>query len=484
MTMNFDDCIERAYSLLSGNAELPPDAEPGFRRALDGWRDLWPSRTAPLRVVSRPQEIASTLPVRPLLVKLHGSLGRHAEGLTLSMPPMTDEPDPGDMGSARSDAFDALAAEGFVLVIGFSATDLASRSALLGRLVPGRFWWVAAAIEADVRRRVAAIDQSQPMIGEPLDALRMMPRIELPAWPRARAPGPTFDSHLDGWAETLAPEVAAEALAWALADAGHVEVSIEILRRLVRAGAGARTRVRLADALARRRRPGDVRAARRTFMRAACSWPDQCSGPDRGLRSYALARWFESVGTGPDAAPAMVARPLAGAALVATVAVSAAGRNRLAPDVPGPGCDRCLRDDAHDTGARPVRHSCGHPRSSARRSVRSRPQQRRRSGSSTRGPMLRPVGVEQCWSVRSSSSRRSAHCCETNRRQSRRSCRCADCPRYFSTSRIARAKQIRQAPEPSSRSQLTTSRRPSGPSMRRGSLAWNPSESSLWRNDC
>lgn len=334
LTMNFDDGIEQAYALLSGDSELPAGAKPIFHQALQVWRDRFPNPSPALRVVSRSQEIGSALPGHSILVKLHGSLGRHAEGLTLPMPSMTDEPDPGDLGMDRKRAFDALAAEGFVLVTGFSGTDLASCSALLSRLAPGRFWWIAPKVEADVRRRVAAIDPGQPMAGPSVEALRTTLAIDLPAWPRRRAPGPAFDDRLNEWAARLAPEVAAEAIAWALMDAAHVDEAVEIFRRLVRGGAGARTQIRLADALARRRWPGDARSARHTFLRTAWTRPDQGAGTARWGRSYSRARWLESVGAGYGMAPPIVTRSLACTALIASVAVSTVGGSSPDPTAP------------------------------------------------------------------------------------------------------------------------------------------------------
>ena len=322
LTMNFDDGIERAYALLSGADELPSGSTDSFRRAIDVWRARWPSQAAPLRVVSRPQAIAPVLRLRPLLVKVHGSLGCHVEGLSLSAPPMTDEPDPGGLGADRSSAFEALQREPFVLVTGFSATDLASGEALLSRLVEGRFWWVAREIDPDVRRRLVAIDPTQPIVGEPVEALRKPQGPDLPAWPRDPAPGATFDNRLEGWAETLTREIAAEALAWAMTDTGRPDISAEILGRLIADGAGPRTQLRLADALARRGWVGDVRRARRTFLRTVVSRPDDPSDRGCGHRSYALVRWIEVLEIG-QSAPPIAAIPSAGAALLTT---AAAGR--------------------------------------------------------------------------------------------------------------------------------------------------------------
>ncbi len=317
VTMNFDDGVERAYALMAGAATLPATTPPVFHDALHRWRRVFPDRASPLRVVSRATELSAALRVRPLLVKLHGSLGEHADGVTLPLMPVTDEPDPGELGTDRTRAFAALAAEGFVLVTGFSASDLASRTALIDRLIPGQFRWVTPALGGDIRRQIAALDPTQPVRGRAVEALRDILSLDAPCWPAQQLPGPTFEERLRAWAAQVAPQVAAEAVAWALADAGHVDEAVEMLRRLVRSGAGARTRVRLADALARRRWPGDVASARRTYVRASAGRSRPDSAPPRRLRSYALARWLESLTSGHDAASPLLSTPLAVGALVA-----------------------------------------------------------------------------------------------------------------------------------------------------------------------
>ena len=328
VTVNFDEGVERAYALLSGSTELPAHARARFGPPLAAWRELWPQSAPALRVASRPGRIAPALGVHPLLVKLNGSLGLHADGVTLPFPPLTDEPDEGDLGGERRRALRALAAEGFVVVTGFSAADLASRGAVLEQLRPGRFLWMSAEIDPEVRRLVAAVDPDQPRTGQPVEALRQMLPLDPPAWPREPAGGPTFDERLDAWAGRLPAPVAAEALAWALADTGRADLADEILARLRRHDPSARTAVRLGEALVRRGAVGDAAAARRTWVRAALALPGD--RPGRGVRGYALARVAESsvAGRRPPG-PAVAA-----AGLLALAAVGAPASRAAASTAP------------------------------------------------------------------------------------------------------------------------------------------------------
>jgi aminodeoxyfutalosine deaminase len=325
VTTNFDDGVERAYALLAGRADLPSAASEEAHRQLEVWRGWLPGRLPSLTVLSRPGELAAATATRkPALVKLHGSLGLHFDGATLPSPAMTDEPDPGNLGSVRNRVLDRLVTQDLVVVTGFSAADLASREALLARLSPGRFWWVAQEVDAALKRRLTALDPHQPVGGSAVDALRAVVGSGAPSWPADRRPGSDVVVLLRTWASALPPEVASEALAWALMDSGHLDEAVELLQRLVAAGGGQRTRVRLSDALARRRWPGDVPAARAILLRAAVAGRRPLGTDPPGQRAYAAARFLESAATGHDMVPQYVAVPMAAGAL----AVLAAGWGR------------------------------------------------------------------------------------------------------------------------------------------------------------
>jgi hypothetical protein len=155
---------------------------------------------------------------------------------------------------------------------------------------------MSAQIDPGVRALVAAVDPDQPVVGEPVDALRNVLGSETPPWPRETDAGPSFERRLDAWAAGVPREVAAEALGWALSDGGRPDVGAEVLGRLAtggRAGRRARPAIRLADALARRDGLGDRRESRRLLVAAALA--PAVRRPRRGARGYAGTRLVESV---------------------------------------------------------------------------------------------------------------------------------------------------------------------------------------------
>jgi hypothetical protein len=315
VTVNFDDGVEVAYALLAGErALLGASAE--TERLLQAWRRQFPSSPRPLQVVSRPAELgARHMQARPLLVKLHGSLGEHADGVALSLRGVTDEPEVVDLGRARLAAMAELAGHPFILVTGFSGGDLASTTPVLDCLRRKAFAWVAPEVRPAVRSALEAIDPSQPRFGFAAHALREILGVDAPPW-RNAAQTPTFEHRFGMWLATLPPTVGAEAFAWSLADAGLLDEAVELLDRIARADRRARTRLRLADALSRRAGPDDRRAARRHLWRLIATG-------DGDLRRCAAVRWAEH-GIGRDPSRRRM-RPAVGAA-VAALSIAAAWR--------------------------------------------------------------------------------------------------------------------------------------------------------------
>jgi aminodeoxyfutalosine deaminase len=320
VTVNFDDGIECAYGLLSGDIPLPDDAPVAYREALPSWQACIPRRRALLRVLSEPADLASaSFDDRPLLVKLHGSLGKFRDGIVLPLWPMPDDPEVIELDRGRGAALDVLADTPFVVVTGYSGNDLASSAPLVARLKRGRFAWVAPTVATDVRAALRAIDPKQPVAGRAVDAIWACLPVKPPAWPSERLPSPGFDQRLASWSATLPPRCAAEALAWILTDAGWHDEAIGLLTTLCADGTDSHTRVRLADALARRDEPGDRRSSSRIFLGAAAR------GADRDLRAYAVTRWAECRSRADAKSPS-----LAAIGLIAS-AVAAAGRRPAGP---------------------------------------------------------------------------------------------------------------------------------------------------------
>ena len=310
VTVNVDDGIERAYALLSG-AEEPSVEAAASRDLLASWRRCFPRDAPALRILSAPEAFdAAVLAARPLLVKLHGTLGRSPDGVVLPLGPLLADADVTDLGLARTAAVEALAAEAFVVVTGYSGSDLASYAAIVERLEPGRFSWVAPGVRHEVRSQLRAIDPRQPVAAKPEDVLRRHLAVTLP-WPSSHARGRGFEGRFAAWSAALAPEVAAEAFAWALSDAGRHPEAVPLLDRLAAATGERQTTLRLADAIAARGEAGDAAAAARIFRRAT-------RGADLEVRAYSLVRWAEC-------------RADAGGGAIAGAAVASTARRRRQP---------------------------------------------------------------------------------------------------------------------------------------------------------
>jgi aminodeoxyfutalosine deaminase len=312
VTVNVDDGVEQAYDLLSGAAELPDEAPPSCRAAFPRWRRCFPDPAPELHVVSTPADFASApFAARPLLVKLHGSLGACRDGVVLACAAVADDVDVTDLGRHRIAALDELADEQFVLITGYSGSDFASFTALVARLRRRRFSWVAPMIRADVRSALRAIDPGQPVRGRAVAAIRACLEVVAPAWPAELVAGPGVEERLAAWSAALPSSAAAEAFAWGLVDAGFGREAVALLERLGGESNAPRTQLRLGDALARRAGAGDAAAADGAFLRAAAR------AADPRLRACALTRWAE----GPR-------RSRAGARVAAAGAAAAAARRR------------------------------------------------------------------------------------------------------------------------------------------------------------
>ena len=322
VTVNFDDGLELAYDLLAGRRSLSTDF-PEATEAVLAWRQWFPASAPKLSVASRPDQFATRhYRSRPLLVKLHGSLGEAPDGVALCLPAVTDEPDIVDLGIARRAALDELARHPFILVTGFSGGDPASTSPVMRCLGRTSFAWVAPEVRTAVRATVSGLDPSQPQIGHAVGILRGVLNVNAPAWPADPAKAP-FMARFDAWLEALPVTVGAEVVAWSLTDAGLVDEAVELLDRVARADGRARTRLRLADALAHRRAPGDRKVARRILLRLLVN----AEADVRRVASLRLAGYLADHGTRTAAIPRLSAH-LAVTGLTAAAALGAAPRAR------------------------------------------------------------------------------------------------------------------------------------------------------------
>ena len=323
VTVNFDDGVELAYGLLAGRRSLSPEF-PESSEAVLAWRRWFPASAPELGVAFRPDQFATRhYRSRPLLVKLHGSLGDSPDGVALSLPVITDEPDIVDLGIARGAALDELARHPFVLVTGFSGGEPASTSPVMRCLGRTSFAWVAPEVRRGVRAAVSCLDPSQPEIGLAAATFRSVLAVNPPSWP-ADPKGTPFKVRFNAWLDALPATVGAEVVAWSLTDAGHAEEAVELLDRVARAGGRTRTRLRLADALARRSGPGDGKVARRLLVRLLVS-----ADPDvRRAASLRLAGHLEDRRQSRIATVAGLPAKLTVAGLAAAAAFGSAPRAR------------------------------------------------------------------------------------------------------------------------------------------------------------
>jgi hypothetical protein len=323
VTVNFDDGVELAYGLLAGRRWLSEEF-PEVSEAVLEWRRYFPASAPELAVAFRPDQFATRhYRSRPLLVKLHGSLGESPDGVALSLPLITDEPDILDLGIARRAALDELARHPFVLVTGFSGGDPASTSPVMQCLGRTSFAWVAPEVRDGVRDAVSGLDPSQPQIGLAAATFRSVLAVNPPPWP-AGPNGTPFNVRFNAWIEALPATVGAEVVGWSLADGGHAEEAVELLDRVARADGRTRTRLRLADALARRSAPGDLKVAQRLLLRLLVS-----ADPDvRRVASLRLAGHLADRRQSRTAMVAWLPAQLTMAGLTAAADLGAAPRAR------------------------------------------------------------------------------------------------------------------------------------------------------------
>jgi hypothetical protein len=323
VTVNFDDGVELAYELLSGRRRLSAEFAEASEAVL-AWRRWFPASAPELTVAFRPSHFA-TRPYRsrPLLVKLHGSLGEWPDGVALSFPVITDEPDIVDLGVARRAALDELARHPFVLVTGFSGGEPASTSPVMRCLGRTSFAWVAPQVRHQIRAAVSSLDPAQPEIGLAAATFRSVLAVSPPMWP-ANPKGTPFTVRFAAWFDGLPATIGPEVVAWSLTDAGRTEEAIELLDRVARADGRARTRLRLADALARRAAPGDRKAAHRLLLRLLVS-----ADPDvRRVASLRLAGHVSDRSRSTTATSAGLPARLTVAGLTAVADLGAAPRAR------------------------------------------------------------------------------------------------------------------------------------------------------------
>lgn len=236
VTLNFDDGVEKAYALLSGQEQLPPTTPGAFHRALDAWRRVV-RPSGPLSVVASRFSKAD-FGHRPLLVKLRGSA---EEGWHPNLIPRGLTRDLGGRGLTEEQvsALKAASEARHLTIAGVSGADTDYRTVLLPMLRPGRFSWSSASLDPEIIDLVRRIDPSQPTLRPAVEGLRSaLPRAAgLLAWPRTAARQFGFGHELAAWRARLPDHAAAETYAWLLRESGVHEQANAVLGALAASGA-------------------------------------------------------------------------------------------------------------------------------------------------------------------------------------------------------------------------------------------------------
>ncbi|MEU8076682.1 hypothetical protein AB0B31_14650 [Catellatospora citrea] len=326
LTLNFDNGIELAYALLTGRAQLPPDAPADYARALVRWRESMPD-APPLRVMATPRDFASRgVGHRPLLVKLRGSVDVGADGTVVPLRPTMEDLECTVLDDDRREALSEAVTGGRLLVIGHSGRDLDVFETLEAMLRPDGFDWIAPDLDEKVAARLGAVDPRQPRRGMARHVLRAE-LGELPDWPSVAVAGPPFSQRFATWWRCVPQLAAAEAYGWMLSEAGHHGEAVLVLRAVAastsRRQAAARVRLRLADALARRGGREDLAEAVVLYAKTS-----RGRSTPAGLRAYAITRGLECRADHAPTVPALLAAAASGAG-AALIAQSGHGRLRV-----------------------------------------------------------------------------------------------------------------------------------------------------------
>lgn len=290
-TLNFDNGVERAVSLLVGDEPLPIGAPKAVADALRDWQQLVPRPVVRPLVVANQTDFSSWRQsrqhARGILFKLHGSIAWSGSRWVADAPVVTDEQLLNELDADRVAALDRLKTFSHVLVSGYAGDDPDVFQPLLDRCQGCALTWADPFLRPEIRVAVQAAG-GQPLTGAPAKAdvvLRNEISPGAPGWPTTWTTSSSWQQRVDQKLANIDAEDAAEAFAWMLADNREPQVAIEILRAVPQR-ANARTTLRIADALYLSGTPGAKRAARSLFLRLAL----RARRDDPVLYSYSIGR--------------------------------------------------------------------------------------------------------------------------------------------------------------------------------------------------
>jgi hypothetical protein len=300
VTLNFDEGIEIALSLLLGERSLPSDCPGEYAGALRAWQALVPSNAVAPPVVATAKEFCAWASGDQAsgLLKLHGSIRSTPAGVLLADPVVIDDLELAQLSPHKLAAVNALGVRPRVLVTGYSGMDIDVYRPLLKALARTSVRWAAPSISPEVLDDLERLSDAEPWQNAEGYAETALARIlgisDVPAWPQRRM-AIAFKERLERWCDAMraAPRGArAEAYAWLLADNGRFVEAGKILHVIIDqlgSEASPRLRNRLADVEYDRNLPGDKRRARKRWLELVL----QRTTPSE-LRAYALTRIGET----------------------------------------------------------------------------------------------------------------------------------------------------------------------------------------------
>ncbi len=309
ITVNFDEGIERAYALLTGQAALPAHTPAALTGALPDWQQAMPpSAPRTLRVVATRREFDDWVTSRSpaALLKIHGSVRAIAGAVDLADPVVQDELQYQGLTESRDAALEELRHATTIVISGYSGLDIDVYDPLFDRLAaidPATttlVLWASPEVADSVRKRMTALpqgrvlDKTDPTHGYAVETLRsLFGWSSLPSWPQVPPPS-TFDDRINDWRKRFRrdaePGARAEAYAWLLADLGRYDDAFAIISELDRLQPHRLIRRdnRAADILYDRNGPKDRSLAARRWRRIAVS-----RAAPADLRAYAWTRLGE-----------------------------------------------------------------------------------------------------------------------------------------------------------------------------------------------
>lgn len=292
VTVNLDVGIEVAYDLLTKRRRLPAAEEATYASCLAAWQRLLPPCVPPLHLIVLKQEfddwVAGGRP--PGLLKLHGSLSLDQRGLL--DPVVVDIDELAQLSTGRVAAVDRLGEAHRLLITGYAGEDIDCYAPLLKHVGSACDWRQVSGgerVRDVVHSRGGRFFDGRPEGLAVTGLLEVLGQATIPDWPEGPVGLQRYETRFRRWADELRQQHAVEDIAsaagWLLADIGHHDLAVNVLRRTATRKPTSAQRVRLATVLFERAGGNDRREAAQLFRRVATD-----RDTPRATRLHALLR--------------------------------------------------------------------------------------------------------------------------------------------------------------------------------------------------